>query len=25
MLAVSPLYADLVGRWNPSNTQELVP
>ncbi|MEV6862747.1 ABC transporter ATP-binding protein [Streptosporangium subroseum] len=25
MLAVSPLYADLIGRWNPSNTQELVP
>ncbi|MDP9841447.1 ATP-binding cassette domain-containing protein [Streptosporangium lutulentum] len=25
MLAASPLYADLVGQWNPSNTQELVP
>ncbi|MFF5207430.1 ATP-binding cassette domain-containing protein [Streptosporangium sp. NPDC000396] len=25
MLAASPLYADLVGHWIPSNTQELVP
>ncbi|MFJ2030028.1 ATP-binding cassette domain-containing protein [Streptosporangium sp. NPDC087985] len=25
MLAASPLYADLVGHWNPSTTQELVP
>jgi ATP-binding cassette subfamily C protein len=25
MLTASPLYADLVGRWNPSSTQELVP
>ncbi|MDP9866946.1 MULTISPECIES: ATP-binding cassette domain-containing protein [Streptosporangium] len=25
MLATSPLYADLVGHWNPSDTQELVP
>ncbi|WP_344970459.1 ABC transporter ATP-binding protein [Streptosporangium fragile] len=25
MLAASPLYADLAGRWNPSSTQELVP
>lgn len=25
MLAASPLYADLVGHWNPTTTQELVP
>ncbi|GAA5770102.1 ABC transporter ATP-binding protein RamB [Streptosporangium roseum] len=25
MLAASPLYADLVGHWNPTDTQELVP